>query len=455
MDYIALANSLCRSSAFCKNLVSWAQNGQLTGDVTLVIDRATQVSSLLEMIGTLMSGGGLKRKDLSRSFLAKCSKLDEILGNGPVPTTVAQVNSLLTEILDFEDDLRSSIILVALGRLADQASSTTESLEYIRAISIKAAETSKKLDKTCKAVSAKEDRIRSLTAVIEEMNEQSNLAFTNTQKKTTIIEGLLEKIREFAKDARSNRDSTQRNASYSLEMKKAAEEIVESLANLSRQESMMAEAAAASREEAEADLKEIRDRARKILFEATTAALAQEWSKRCKAAQNSSFFWAAALGLSTVLALLASVFVAVPQLFSPFLSQQLIEKLSTPTGTLEHQILTKSFVYPPLVFSIWFCAAQYKHARDRQMEMSKREAVAKTLEAYHNYLKSLAPADPAWQASVLELFKNSVQKMYDFLLSPEQMEAPTHFSIFNKRATSVQEIASDAKSTAALVNMTK
>ncbi len=241
-------------------------------------------------------------------------------------------------------------------------------------------------------------------------------------------------------EAKRHREAAQRSANHALSMEEAVQ------ANKTETDSILAQEHKAIsdqevlRQTALSDLEETRAKARTILFEATTAALAEQWqSKRIKATWVAAF-WGAMLLTFVVIAILSSVFLIVPQAFANLLPDAYLKTLATPDASFQHSVLTKLFIVPPLLFAVWFAASQYRHTRDRQLEFGKRETLAKTLEAYQQYLTGLDPDDPVWQKEVKAMFRLAIEKLYDYLLAPPESEGGASFSIFKRKDVSLEEL---------------
>lgn len=112
----------------------------------------------------------------------------------------------------------------------------------------------------------------------------------------------------------------------------------------------------------------------------------------------------------------------------------------------------KSIALAPLVFAIWFVAAQYNETNRRIRLFLSLESMAKTLDAYQRHFENAAGEDNELKSEVARQFLATVDKMYASILSlgQEVGEGDPLVSIGKKRYT-IEEIVSIAERVATRV----
>lgn len=355
------------------------------------------------------------------------SKLEEVM------KAISSFNDhryqLLADILRFSTQSLTERLadgLDAAKELGVQSKRARTLASQIEDFEQKAKNSSQQIANTASNASSQVDDLK---VTIADVRSKSKLAESSAS--TAALE------RDKAKEARRK---AQEHANYSLSMREASTAIEQNLRDLHSAEKKSLGEHQKKRSEIELDLERTQKKARSILFEATTAALASEWASKRRNAQYIAVFWIIVLFVFVGFALTSSVFLVVPELFAKLLPDQYLDRVSVGNGSFEHSMLTKLFIVPPLLFGIWFAAGQYSHTRDRQLEFGKREALAKTLESYQIYLKGLAPDDPTWQKEVLDMFKGTIERLYEYLLSSATPERKTSFRLFKDREYTSEDL---------------
>ena len=400
----------------------------------------TRVLSILKSLDAALRKRALKVSDLPDSLEVSLKKVLIAVQQIRQTNDWVSVTGPLKSILDLRKVLSAEILASAAEKVGVRID---EGYEAVR----RAEEAATKSDASRKRTEGAETSSAKSAVVAADAAKLAVDAKKTTESNASTSASELTKATTARKTAETDqRDTTkaksaaQRAANYALSMSKASEKTKKVLDDLLIDETGRVDQQEIRRQAIEEDLEKTRKKARTILFEATTAALAKEWRAKRWNAQLIALLWLLLLIASVLLAVCSSAFMAVPQLFANYLPPDYLTSLKSGDASFQHQVLTKLFVVPPLLFAVWFSASQYGHTRDRQLEYGKRETLAKTLEAYQLYLVGLKPGDSEWEKEVLQLFKTSIEKLYEFLLAPSAVESGPSLSIFRRKDVSLEDL---------------
>lgn len=419
-----------------------AQRASTTGESDLTRaadDHRIRLLADLRTVHEHVSQRAVKVDELPRWLKDSLQTLCRLVDSAPTGD-LEKINSAMRSVLDQRPVLLGILQAAAVDRIGPRLQSGLTAVSEAEQAAKRSSTAAGKAEGSQSAAQKSAEIANADAGSAEAAKQKAEESQRKAGKSAEAAAKEAETAGKYRGEAKGHRDSAQTAANHALAMQKASEKIKADLDTLAKTEQEEVETHQAFRGKLEKDLKEISERARHILFDATTAALAEQWAAKRRNAQWIAVVWCVVLFVFVAVALLSSVFIVAPEAFSGILPEDYLARIAKGDGSFEHSILTKIFIVPPVIFGIWFSASQYAHTRDRQLEFGKREALAKTLEAYHVYLKGLAPEDEAWQKEVLALFKRSIEQLYEFLLAPPESTPKSTFRLLRKQEYTLEDI---------------
>jgi hypothetical protein len=431
--YLAI-QALSKNGKMATNAAYLTTIGKKTTPLTNAESKRIVVASFLGLLVDFMNAGSIFVKDLPKQFR---SDLETIIAKIEGIETTGDwdgLNAALRTVVDQRPAIIANVISTSLDDVAPKLRDGLKASADAKMVVKTATESAKKSETLLEAIQKNFDASK--------VNAKQTLDTAQAAKSE------LSEIRRASEASRQSQDATLSHRTEALKSKKEADKAAKDansklesarksdsqISLLLVEEKVEFQKHKVIRADLEKSLDETAKKARKIFFDSTTAALARQWQIKRRRSQWGMAIAGFFLTFMVLLAVCLSILLVFPSLFTNY---------GIPPDTLKdfsQKAMLKAFAAPPLVFAIWFLAAQFSHARTLAADAGRRETKALTLEAYRTFLTELAGGDEFRDDKVFNLFVDAIRTLYTVEeVDGNETKAP-RFSLFSKKEVSIDDI---------------